>query len=179
MMLVFLYFLFIFLADLVAARWMLPVIPWYGVVAPAGVVFVGPVLTLRDQLHDKLGTRGVISVILVASVFAWVVGGVTSGGLLQAIAVASALAFTASELVADTGVYAALQHRSWLTRVLASNAVSAPVDSVLFIGLAFGLFIGRSFWGGRRLMMGQTIAKIVFGALWAIGWKKLYASIVE
>ena len=126
-MLIALYFVFIVLADIVAARWIVPVLPWWGIYAPAGV----------------------------------------NQGLLQSISIASAIAFVASELVADTGVYHALGHRPWLVRVLGSNLVSAPTDSILFVGLAFGTFIGEPFWGGWQFMLGQTIAKIVLGAAWA------------
>jgi len=167
--LVVLYFLFIVAADVVAARWLVPVLPWWGIVAPAGVLFVGPVLTIRDQLHDLLGTRDVIFLILEASLVSWMIGGLTNHGLLQAVSLASAIAFIASELLADTGVYAALAGRPWLVRVLLSNLVSAPVDSVLFIGLAFGTFIDLPFWTGWQLMLGQSVAKVVLGAAWALG----------
>lgn len=165
-----LYFLFIIAADVVAARWLVPVLPWWGIVAPAGVLFVGPVLTIRDRLHDLLGTRDIIFLILEASLVSWMVGGLTNQGLLQSVSLASAVAFVASELVADTGVYAALAGRPWIVRVLLSNLVSAPVDSVLFIGLAFGTFIDLPFWTGWQLMVGQSVAKVVVGALWAAGW---------
>jgi uncharacterized PurR-regulated membrane protein YhhQ (DUF165 family) len=172
-----LYFLFIVLADIVAARWMIPVLP--GISAPAGVLFVGPVLTIRDQLHDKYGTKKVIGIILVASIVSWAIGGITNQGLLQSISIASAIAFICSELIADTGVYALLEKKPWFVKVFLSNLVSAPVDSILFIGLAFGVFIGQPFWSGWTFMVGQIIAKIVLGTLWALGvmvWKKRSAS---
>lgn len=165
-----LYFGFILAADIVAARWIIPVLPWWGIAAPAGVLFIGPVLTIRDQLHDRLGTFGVVKVIVVASAFSWGIGGIVNNGLLQSISIASAIAFIASELIADTGVYAALAGKPWLARVLLSNLISAPVDSVLFIGLAFGLFIGQPFFSGWQFMIGQSVAKIVLGALWACGF---------
>lgn len=168
MLLVVLYFAFIVLADIVAARWMVPVLPWWGIMAPAGVLFIGPVLTIRDQLHERLGTWGVIKVILAASAVSWVIGGITNQGLLQSVSIASALAFVGSELIADTGVYALLDGKPRLVKMLLSNLISAPVDSVLFIGLAFGVLIGQPFFSGWQFMVGQTIAKIVLGAVWAI-----------
>lgn len=174
-MLIALYFVFIVLADIVAARWIVPVLPWWGIYAPAGVLFVGPVLTIRDQLHERHGTRGVILIILAASVVSWGIGGWTNQGLLQSISIASAIAFIASELIADTGVYHALGHRPWIVRVLGSNLVSAPTDSILFVGLAFGTLIGEPFWGSWPFMVGQTVAKIVLGAAWAgmvLAWRR-------
>ena len=162
-----LYFGLIVAADIIAARWVIPVLPWWGIYAPAGSLLIGPILTIRDQLHDRHGTWGVVKIILIASLVSWGIGGITNQGLLQSISIASAIAFVGSELIADTGVYASLHDKPWLVRVLLSNLVSAPVDSILFIGLAFGVFIGEPFFGGWRFMVGQSLAKIVLGALWA------------
>lgn len=169
MLQIILYFGLIVAADIIAARWVIPVLPWWGIYAPAGSLLVGPILTIRDQLHDKHGTWGVVKIILLASLVSWGIGGITNQGLLQSISIASAIAFVGSELVADTGVYAGLHNQPWLARVLLSNLVSAPVDSVLFIGLAFGTFIGQPFFSGWQFMVGQSVAKIVLGALWAGG----------
>jgi len=172
------YFLLIVAADIIAANWVVPVFPWWGIMAPAGSLLVGPILTVRDQIHDSLGTKGVVVVILFASIVSWVIGGIVNQGLLQSISIASAIAFICSELVADTGVYAALHNKPWFARVTLSNIVSAPVDSVLFIGLAFGLFIGQPFFSGWKFMVGQTVVKIVVGLLWTAvvmgvrSWKK-------
>jgi uncharacterized integral membrane protein (TIGR00697 family) len=38
---------------------------------------------------------------------------------------------------ADTEVYHRLRERSWAARVLASNAVSVPIDTVVFVSIAF------------------------------------------
>jgi uncharacterized PurR-regulated membrane protein YhhQ (DUF165 family) len=46
------------------------------------------------------------------------------------------LAIVLSE-TADTEVYARLLHRRWFTRVASSNAVSAPLDTLIFTTLAF------------------------------------------
>jgi len=165
---VFLYFVFIVLSDIVAAKWMIPdslgfTLP-LGIAAPAGVLFIGPILTMRDSIHDALGWKGTIGIVLLASLFAWVVGSMGGGGLLQRIAVASTIAFLFSELT-DTGVYQRYIRQPWLKRVLASNTVSSIVDSVLFIGIAFG-------WGLWTLIFGQVIAKNLVGALWALPFYK-------
>lgn len=171
-----LYLLFIVLADIVAANWVIPVLPWWNIYAPAGVLFIGPVLTIRDQLHEQKGTWGVVKIILLASAISWIVGGLINQGLLQSVSIASAIAFIGSELIADTGVYVALHNESWFSRVFWSNLISAPVDSVLFVGLAFGTLIGEPFFGGWQFMVGQTVSKIVLGLVWAGGiilWRKM------
>ena len=161
-----LYFLLIVAADFIAANWMVPILP--GIMAPAGSLLVGPILTVRDQIHDRHGVKGVIPVILAASAISWLVGGWINQGLLQSISIASAIAFIGSELIADTGVYAGLHKSKWFVRVSLSNLASAPIDSILFIGLAFGVFVGASFWSGRQFMIGQTIAKLVSGLVWTV-----------
>lgn len=159
-----LYFLFIVLSDIVAARWMIP--DCLGVTlpisAPAGVVFIGVVLTLRDKIHDKYGLWTVIKVVLAASVFAYLFGGVTGGILLQRISIASTIAFLFSELT-DTGVYEQYIDSPWLSRVLRSNFASSIVDSILFISIAFGV----NAW---ELMLGQVVVKNLVGGLWALGY---------
>ena len=122
-----------YLATIVGANWaitvwgMVPVAP--GIVAPAAVFFAGLAFTLRDLLQDALGKRAVL-------------GAIGAGALLSAwfspqLALASGVAFGLSEL-ADLLVYTPLRARSWPAAVLASNVIGSVVDSVLFLGLAFG-----------------------------------------
>jgi hypothetical protein len=67
---------------------------------------------------------------------------------------------------ADTEVYQKLIDRSWLVRVLGSNAVSIPLDTLLFNGIAF--------WGALPLatiasvMAGDIVIKTVVGAVTAL-----------
>jgi queuosine precursor transporter len=66
------------------------------------------------------------------------------------LALASATAFVLSEL-ADLIVYQPLRRRGWLRAVIASNAVGAPVDTILFLALA-----GFPIWAA---VPGQLLAK--------------------
>jgi queuosine precursor transporter len=98
-----------------------------------GTLFFGVTFTQRDRLH-RFGRRVVYRVILLAAganvSAAWAVG-----TPLRYVAV-SFLAIVISE-AADTEVYHRLLHRRWFTRVAGSNAVSAPLDTILFTTLAF------------------------------------------
>ena len=73
-----------------------------------------------------------------------------------AVALASATAFVLSEL-ADLIVYQPLRRRGWLRAVIASNAVGAPVDTVLFLALA-----GFPIWAA---VPGQLLAKATATAI--------------
>lgn len=122
-----------YIATIFAANWaietfgLVPV--GFGLMAPAGVYFVGLAFTFRDLAHEAVGRR-------------WVVVAIVVGALLSAIvspqfALASGAAFLLSEM-ADFAVYTPLRERGWLRAVALSNAVGLVIDSVLFLWLAFG-----------------------------------------
>lgn len=122
-----------YIATIFAANWAIAtfgVVPvGFGLMAPAGVYFVGAAFTFRDLAHEAVGRR-------------WIVAAIVVGALLSAIvspqfALASGAAFLLSEL-ADFAVYTPLRERGWLRAVAVSNAIGLVVDSVLFLWLAFG-----------------------------------------
>lgn len=101
----------------------------WGLLAPAGVLFAGLSLTLRDLVQDRLGRWPVV----------WAIG---AGALLSLViapsfAAASGAAFLVSELC-DFAVYSPIRRRSWLGAVALSNTAGLLVDSALFLMLAFG-----------------------------------------
>tara|TARA_S200002703_G_C3701154_1_gene215337 strand:+ start:240 stop:752 length:513 start_codon:yes stop_codon:yes gene_type:complete len=100
-----------------------------GLTAPAGVFFAGIAFTLRDLLHESGGRAWVLGAIIVGAMLSWWVDPV--------FAVASATAFTVSELV-DYSIYSPLRKRNWLGAVTVSNVGGLVVDSVLFLWIAFG-----------------------------------------
>lgn len=103
-----------------------------------GTFFFGVIFTQRDRLH-AFGRPVVYRVIALAAV-ANVIAAFAVGTPLRYVTV-SFLALLVSEAT-DTEVYHRLLHRSWFSRVASSNAVSAPLDTVLFTVLAFA---GESF----------------------------------
>lgn len=133
----------LFLASVPFANWLIqhvgtacvpagpclvPVAP--GLLAPSGVLAVGAALVLRDVVQRCLGAG-------------WGLAAIGAGTLLSvlvappALVVASGAAFLLSEL-ADFAVYTPLQRRRLLLAVVASSAAGLVVDSVVFLGLAFG-----------------------------------------
>lgn len=122
-----------YVGTVVAANWAsvhAPPLLVASILVPAGTVFAGLTLTLRDGLHETAGWPGVV---------AGIAAGTGLSGLLAspAIAAASAAAFLASELI-DAAVYARLRARSRLGGVLGSNAAGLLIDSLIFVPLAFG-----------------------------------------
>jgi uncharacterized integral membrane protein (TIGR00697 family) len=138
-------------ADIGATK-LVAVGPW---VIPGGTFVYALTFTWRDLIHKRLGATwarasiilaGVIN--LVMSLYLFVIGQMNApayypwGGawssifdLIPRIVIASILAEVVSEMI-DTEIYQ-LVNQSHLLRVLLSNAVSIPIDSLLFGFVAF------------------------------------------
>lgn len=150
-----------YLACIVAANWLVnrfgfvPV--WPGVTAAAGTYAAGAALLARDALQDAAGRRGVLAAIAA--------GAALSGWLsTPQLAVASGAAFLIAES-ADMAVYTALRKRGWARAVLASNAVGAVLDTVVFLWLAGfpiaaampGQLIGKALWATAMPVLAVTV----------------------
>ena len=64
---------------------------------------------------------------------------------------------------ADTEVYARLLKRRWLVRVLSSNAVSIPLDSVIFTAIAFAGTLSAAVMA--EIVFADVLAKTAVGLL--------------
>ncbi|WP_295814981.1 VUT family protein [uncultured Deinococcus sp.] len=159
-LLIALYALSILLANLTLNRF-IP-LPVYGLLS-VGTIFFAAVFTLRDRIHRAGGLNAVYIAIAVALAVNTVAALLT--GTPWRFIGASFLAILVGEL-ADTAVYQRLIQRSWWTRVLASNAVSVPLDSVLFNLLAFA----GDMPGGQiaQIIYADIVAKFVIAALFAL-----------
>jgi uncharacterized PurR-regulated membrane protein YhhQ (DUF165 family) len=121
-----------FAGGVLAANWLtsayglVPV--GFGMIATAGTVAAGSTLLARDWVHEVAGRRAVLACIAAGAVLSAVLAG-------PALALASAAAFAVSEL-ADLLVYQPLRRRGFLRAVVASNAVGAPLDTIVFLTLA-------------------------------------------
>lgn len=98
-----------------------------------GTLFFGITFTQRDRLH-RFGRPLVYRLIAVAG-GANVLAALALGTPLRYVAV-SFLAIIVSE-TANTEVYHRLLRLRWLARVAGSNAVAAPLDTIVFTTLAF------------------------------------------
>jgi queuosine precursor transporter len=107
---------------------LVPVAP--GLMAPSGVLTVGAALVLRDVVQRCLGIGAGLLAILAGTALSALVAP-------PSLVLASGAAFLLSEL-ADFAVYTPLQRRRLVLAVLLSSAAGLIVDSVVFLGLAFG-----------------------------------------
>jgi uncharacterized PurR-regulated membrane protein YhhQ (DUF165 family) len=143
-----------YVAAIVLVNWLFDILPVIdtpiGAWPPASII-VGFVLILRDLAQREVG-HYVLIAMLAAGVITWFM-------VDPFIALASVSAFLVSE-TADWIVYT-VTRRPLRDRILASSAVSSPLDSAVFLGL-IGFLSPASF-------VLQTLSKFA-GALviWAI-----------
>lgn len=147
----------LYIGTIVAANWTSTHCSHWAVgplIVPAGTLWAGATFSLRDLLHDTLGTRGVAIVIAMGTGLSWALAS-------PQIAIASVVAFAVSELL-DSLVYARLRARSRLHAMVASNVAGLLVDSILFAPLAFGTFAaapGQVL--GKAATTGLTVAALL------------------
>jgi len=122
---------------------------YFGVVSigplvfPAGAVVVGLTFSIRDYVQKKYGKWGCWKWMLLATVITYF--------LNKNIALASVSAFIISELI-DWVVFT-FSVLSFRKRIMLSNLFSTPVDSFVFVSIAFGFA-----W---PIIIGQTIVKFL------------------
>jgi uncharacterized PurR-regulated membrane protein YhhQ (DUF165 family) len=144
------------------ATWFIP-LPVFGLVSVGTLVF-GITFTQRDRVH-RFGRRSVYLMIFIAA--AGMVLESLFLGVQWRIIAASFIAIVLSE-TADTEVYQRLLRRPWMQRVIGSNLISIPLDSVLFNLIAFaGVFEPRML---TAIIFGEIVTKFATGAVAAL-WR--------
>ncbi len=136
--------------------------PFFGQVSVATFIF-GITFTARDRVHSKLGRTNVYYMIAVAALLNLVV--TVLGGVEWRIVVASLIAIVLAE-TADTEIYQHFVSNSWGMRVLKSNSVSIPLDSLLFNIIAFaGVFTNMEV---ASIIFGEIVFKGIVSAITAL-----------
>jgi uncharacterized integral membrane protein (TIGR00697 family) len=166
-------------ADVAATKF----VSLFGVFMPAGTIMFALTFTLRDFIHKRLGRDWARATILVAgglnifqALYLGFAGSLDSAPFMQygdewnlifaivpAITIGSIIAEVISELV-DTEVYHWWKNRfdfpQW-TRVVVSNFVAIPVDTLVFSLLAFVIL--PSFMGGDPMSLGDAVLRLASG----------------
>ena len=143
----------------------------------AGTITFGITFTIRDLAHQAsvragLGRRPVFLMIGIAAVVNVCVAMATNTP--ARFLVASFLAILISEGI-DTEIYHRLRSRSWLVRVLSSNAVSVPLDSSIFTIVAFLGVAGYDALTMVQIVQADLIFKFLVGTVLALiktGWNR-------
>jgi len=141
---------FFYLASIVFANVLASIfgiVAIFGISFPAGAVAIGLTFSARDyvqQIYGKLGCWKWMITALIITLF-----------FNLNVAVASGSAFLVAEFI-DWIIFT-YSNRPFKQRVIISNLISIPIDSVIFVVLAFG-------WNWDAVW-GQTIIKIVFSII--------------
>ena len=136
-----------------------------GAMVAVGTLTFGATFTLRDRVHRR-GRRVVYAMIAAAAVANVIMAALI--GIPWRIIGASFMAIILAES-ADTEVYQRLYRRSWWVRVMGSNLVSVPLDTVLFTCLAFeGVFPAPVLFA---IIVGDMIVKFLVGGIVAL-WRQ-------
>ena len=145
------------------ATWFIP-LPVFGLVAVGTFIF-GITFTQRDRLHSagRLWVYGTIALAALANILMSAVIGVP-----LRIILASFLAIVLAE-TADTEIYQKLLPYPWLLRVAGSNAVSIPLDTLLFTLIAFAGELSTVKM--LSLLFGEVVVKYLIGVLTAL-WRE-------
>lgn len=151
------YILSIILGNLLVVY--LGIIHMFGLIFPAGAIAIGLTFSLRDFVQRSFGHK-VWYFMLVSTVLTALLSFVLADMPIPPwkVALASAIAFIASEAI-DWLVYT-ITKKDIIFRIIVSNLFSTPLDSILFVGIAFGSY---SFL--EPPVYGQAIVKYVSGLL--------------
>lgn len=133
-------------------------LPLYGQLS-VGTLFFGVTFTQRDRVH-RFGRAPVYGMIAVAAVANLALSALL--GIPLRFLLAGFLAILIAE-AADTEVYGRFVTRRWLTRVATSNALSIPLDSVIFTGIAFAGTLSVA--AMSEIVFADILAKTVVGLL--------------
>lgn len=134
------------LANWLAATFKIPVGPW---LVPAGAFLIPLSLFMRDALQLRHSRKAVtIAFLLGAGISA------LFNYEMARIALASFAAFTVS-FITDTVVFTAMRNRPLPWRLRLSNWAALPVDTVVFVPIAFG-----GLYSLGAVIPGQLIAKL-------------------
>ncbi len=135
-------------------------LPVYGQLS-VGTLFFGVTFTQRDRVH-AFGKGRVYAMIAVAATANLALSAYL--GIPLRFLLAGFLAILIAE-AADTEVYGRI-NKSWLMRVATSNAVSIPLDSVIFTLIAFAGTLSAATIG--EIVFADILAKTVVGLLAAV-----------
>ena len=128
-----------------------PSISYFSLTFPLGALWIGLTFSFRDFMQRFWGH-------LYAWMWMFMATWITYCMCGPDLAIASVSSFLAAECV-DWNVFYLLRNKSMQVRLVVSNIFSCPVDSLIFVTLAFGVpWYSDAVWG-------QAIVKYVCGLL--------------
>lgn len=123
----------------------------WGLQAPSGVVLIGLMFAVRDTLHERIGVKGTLLLIALASAVGAIVAPPT-------LAAASGITMLIAES-SDALVYQRLRAAGRFMAATTSNVAASLLDSIVFLAVAFGAAAAVS--GTLALFVGKLQASLV------------------
>lgn len=139
-------------------------LPKFGLIN-VGTLFFAITFTQRDKIHQYARKYALWAILIAA--LANVITALSIQTPLRYVIVGFT-AIVVSEF-ADTEVYQRLLERNWLSRVIASNAVSIPIDTIIFTVFAFYGQDFASFAWMREVIITDIIVKAIVALIVALG----------
>jgi uncharacterized PurR-regulated membrane protein YhhQ (DUF165 family) len=146
-----------YLGSILLANWLVvtyhlvgqgqAIMPWFPIAFPAGAAIVGLTFSARDFVQRRYGHSWTWVWMLVATAITAVFN--------TKFAFASGTAFLVAEAI-DWLIYS-LSKRPFAQRIILSNLIGTPLDSVVFVCMAFG-------WNWAAIW-GQTLVKFASSLL--------------
>lgn len=123
---------------------------YFSLTFPLGAMWIGLTFSFRDFVQRFWGHK---------KCWIWMVAATFITYFFNAqVAIASIVSFIAAEAI-DWIIFYLLRHKSLKVRLIVSNLVSCPVDSILFVTIAFGVvWYSEAVWG-------QALVKYSFGLI--------------
>lgn len=122
-----------------------------GITFPAGAVAIGLTFSARDFVQQRWGKWGCWGWMLVASGITFLFN--------QRLAIASVTAFFIAETL-DWLIFT-LCPGSLQKRIVLSNLIGCPLDSLVFVCLAFG-WVWPAIWGQTVVKMASSMIALAF-----------------
>lgn len=123
---------------------------FFSLTFPLGAMWIGLTFSMRDFVQRFWGHKASWFWMLVATGITYIFN--------RDVALASVLSFAASESI-DWTMFYLLRNKTMRIRLVASNLLSCPVDSIIFVTIAFGVpWYSPAVWG-------QAIVKYMCGLL--------------
>jgi len=136
------------------------IVHYLGLTFPAGVVLVGLTFSFRDFVQQYWGPLKIWVFIIIAAIITLFMN--------WQLALASVSAFLIAETV-DWLIFT-ITKKEFTQRILLSNTISTPLDSIAFVVLAFG-WNWDAIWGQSVIKYLSSL--LVIPIIWYINLKRI------
>lgn len=138
---------------------------YFSLTFPLGAMWIGLTFSFRDFVQRFWGHKKCWFWMLIATIVTYFFN--------AQVAIASIVSFIAAESV-DWFIFYLLRHKTLKVRLIVSNLVSCPVDSILFVTIAFGVaWYSEAVWGQALIKYSFGLVALLFVPYIELFFKKI------